>query len=95
MRARRDPRDNASVWAVVQAVQLHGPARGVNLGFWPHLGCSVQNAVIFSRKVFFRVARISFDCFESLLLPQLLRGENDSRQSDEIQATFRVAREEI
>ena len=24
--------------------------RGVNLGFWSHLGCSVQNAIIFSRK---------------------------------------------
>ena len=29
---------------------------------------------------------ISSDYFESLLLPQLLRGENDSKQSDEIQA---------
>ena len=33
------------------------------------------------------VAWISFDYFESLLLPQLLRGENDSKQSDEFQAT--------
>ena len=24
--------------------------RGVNFGFWSHLGCSGQNAVIFSRK---------------------------------------------
>ena len=32
------------------------------------------------------VASISSDYFESLLLPQLLRGENDSKQSDEIQA---------
>ena len=24
--------------------------RGVNLGFWSHLGCSGQNAIIFSRK---------------------------------------------
>ena len=24
--------------------------RGVNFGFWSPLGCSVQNAVIFSRK---------------------------------------------
>ena len=32
------------------------------------------------------VAWISSDYFESLLLPQLLRGENDSKQSDEIQA---------
>ena len=23
--------------------------RGVNLGFWSHLGCSGQNAIIFSR----------------------------------------------
>ena len=30
------------------------------------------------------VAWISSDCFESLLLPQLLRAENDSKQSDEI-----------
>ena len=33
------------------------------------------------------VAWISFDYLESLLLPQLLRGENDSKQSDEIQAS--------
>ena len=33
------------------------------------------------------VSWISSDYFESLLLPQLLRGENDSKQSDEIQAT--------
>ena len=32
------------------------------------------------------LAWISSDYFESLLLPQLLRGENDSKQSDEIQA---------
>ena len=36
----------------------------------------------------FVVAWISSDYFESLLLPQLLRGENDSKQSDEFQATF-------
>ena len=24
--------------------------RGVNFGFWPHLGCSGQNAIIFSRE---------------------------------------------
>ena len=24
--------------------------RGVNFGFWSHLGCSVQNAIIFSFK---------------------------------------------
>ena len=29
----------------------------------------------------------SSDYFKSLLLPQLLRGENDSKQSDEFQAT--------
>ena len=33
-----------------------------------------------------KVAWISSDYFESLLLPQLLRGENDSKQSDEFQA---------
>ena len=31
-------------------------------------------------------ARISSDYFESLLLPQLLRGEKGSKQSDEFQA---------
>ena len=31
--------------------------RGVNFRFWSHLGCSAQNAIIFSRKVSFRVAR--------------------------------------
>ena len=34
------------------------------------------------------IAWISSDYFESLLLPQLLRGENDSKQSDEFQATY-------
>ena len=33
------------------------------------------------------LAWISSDYFESLLLPQLLRGENDSKQSDEFPAT--------
>ena len=33
------------------------------------------------------LAWISSDYFESLLLPQLLRGENDSKQSDEFQAS--------
>ena len=28
--------------------------RGVNFGFWSHLGCSGQNAIIFSVKVLFR-----------------------------------------
>ena len=32
------------------------------------------------------LAWISSDYFESLILPQLLRGENDSKQSDDIQA---------
>ena len=31
--------------------------RGVNFGFWSHWGCSGQNAIIFSRKGPFRVAR--------------------------------------
>ena len=33
--------------------------RGVNFGFWSHLGSSGQNAIIFSRKlkISFRVAR--------------------------------------
>ena len=30
--------------------------RGVNFGFWYHLGCSEQNAIIFSRQRLFRVA---------------------------------------
>ena len=30
--------------------------RGVNFGFSSHLGCSAQNAIIFSREGFFRVA---------------------------------------
>ena len=37
------------------------------------------------------IAWISSDYFESLLLPQLLRGENDSKQSDEFQATTNTA----
>ena len=37
-----------------------------------------------------RVAWISSGYFESLLLPQLLRGENDSKQSDVFQATQRA-----
>ena len=36
------------------------------------------------------VAWISSDYFELLLLPQLLRGENDSKQSDEFQANVHV-----
>ena len=31
--------------------------RGVNFGFWSHLGCSEQNAITFSREVSFRLAR--------------------------------------
>ena len=33
--------------------------KGVNFGFWSHLGCSGQNAIIFRREglVTFRVAR--------------------------------------
>ena len=30
--------------------------RGVNFGFWSHLGCSGQNAIILAVKVSFRVA---------------------------------------
>ena len=29
---------------------LHVWLRGVNIGFWSHLGCSGQNAIIFSRE---------------------------------------------
>ena len=39
------------------------------------------------------LAWISSDYFESLLLPQLLRGENDSKQSDEFQAKVGPLRE--
>ena len=31
--------------------------RGVNFGFWSHLGCSGQNVIIFSCEVSFRLAR--------------------------------------
>ena len=31
--------------------------RGVNFGFWYHLGCSGQNAINLAVKVSFRVAR--------------------------------------
>ena len=31
--------------------------RGVNFGFWSHLGCSGQNAIIFAVRVSIRVAR--------------------------------------
>ena len=36
-----------------------------------------------------KLAWISSDYFESLLLPQLLREENDSKQSDEFQANLK------
>ena len=36
------------------------------------------------------IAWISSDYFESLLLPQLLRGENDSKESDEFQANLPI-----
>ena len=39
--------------------------------------------------IYLRLAWISSDYFESLLLPQLLRGENDSKQSDKFQANLR------
>ena len=31
--------------------------RGVNFGFWSHLGCSGQNAILFSREGLISVAR--------------------------------------
>ena len=34
-----------------------GMLRGVNFGFWSHLGCSGQNTFILAVKVSFRVAR--------------------------------------
>ena len=37
-------------WVGMLVVSL----RGVNFGFWSHLGCSVQNAIIFSRKGLFK-----------------------------------------
>ena len=33
------------------ALMLVVSLRGVNFGFWSHLGCSGQNAIIFSREV--------------------------------------------
>ena len=36
------------------------------------------------------IAWISSDYFESFLLPQLLRGENDAKQSDEFQAIISI-----
>ena len=33
-------------WVVMLVVSL----RGVNFGFWSHLGCSGQNAIIFTRE---------------------------------------------
>ena len=43
--------------------------KGVNLGFWTHLRCSVQNAVIFSRKgLFLFYLRVS--CYQSLFTGQ-------------------------
>ena len=33
-------------WVAMLVVSL----RGVNFGFWSHLGCSGQNAIIFSRE---------------------------------------------
>ena len=33
-------------WVVMLVISL----RGINFGFWSHLGCSGQNAIIFSRK---------------------------------------------
>ena len=63
-----------------------------NLNFGiPRLFCHIQargKFKGFSRFIQFRnnVAWISSDYFESLLQPQLLRGENKSKQSEEIQA---------
>ena len=31
--------------------------KGVNFGFWSHLGCSGQNTIIFSVKVSLRIVR--------------------------------------
>ena len=42
-----------------------------------------------------KVAWMSSDFFESLLLPQLLRGENDSKQSDEFQASKKAVTPEV
>ena len=40
-------------WVGMLVVSL----RGVNFGFWSHLGCSGQNAIIFSLEGLERVAR--------------------------------------
>ena len=36
--------------------------RGVNFGFWSHLGCSGQNTIIFSREGLHAKSYISFIC---------------------------------
>ena len=36
------------IWVGILAVAVS--LRGVNFGFWSHLGCSGQNAIVFSRE---------------------------------------------
>ena len=54
-----------------------------------YICCYYIVAVNSWQKYVAKLVWISSDYFESLLLPQLLRGENDSKQSDEIQANAR------
>ena len=42
------PNGTGMIFAVT--VIMSHELRGVNFGFWSHLGCSVQNAIIFSRE---------------------------------------------
>ena len=46
-------RDSHLEWTGMLVVSL----RGVNFRFWSHLGCSGQNAIIFTVEVWLRVAR--------------------------------------
>ena len=61
----------------------------------PYYGHQNGNTFLYKNPSLMRsrtnIAWISSDYFESLLLPQLLRGENDSKQSDEFQATTNTA----
>ena len=50
---RRDNKPGGGVCHMKRAGMLAVSLRGVNFGCWSHLGCSGQNAVIFSRKGLF------------------------------------------
>ena len=46
--ASREGGGGLRIWVGILAVAVS--LRGVNFGFWSHLGCSGQNAIIFSRE---------------------------------------------